>query len=272
MARSGNDMDSASCQFFLCCDESPAVWNLDGGYSSFGRLTAGVATLEAIAEVPVRALTSREVSSPMKRIVIEDAEVVEGPAPTGETIARPAPEIDLGGEPERVVIQHILLTCQGSVIQGATRTVAEAEALANELLAALREGADMDALVREHSDDNVIEGDETPGQMTILNNNVRDSALERESYRLFREFDSFRKEHVARLRSGEIDEKTYAEEGAARKREYLLALDAVSAMQRGKTSVAFGNVAFSLDVGEFGLAAFDPQQSQFGFHVVRRVE
>ena len=49
MARMGNDENSASCQFFICCDEGPSVWGLDGNYASFGGVTSGLAALEALA-------------------------------------------------------------------------------------------------------------------------------------------------------------------------------------------------------------------------------
>jgi hypothetical protein len=35
---------------------------------------------------------------------------------------------------------------------------------------------------------------------------------------------------------------------------------------------AFGDVGFSLSVGEIGLADFDPAKSPFGFHLIKRVE
>ena len=45
--------DSASCQFFVICHEGPSAWGLDGQYASFGRMTAGVEALEALASVDV---------------------------------------------------------------------------------------------------------------------------------------------------------------------------------------------------------------------------
>lgn len=35
---------------------------------------------------------------------------------------------------------------------------------------------------------------------------------------------------------------------------------------------AFGNVGFKLKVGEFGLAPFDPNQSKFGWHIIKRIK
>ena len=184
MARMGSDLNSASCQFFLCCDESPSVWGLDGKYASFGRLTSGVETLEKIASVPTRAVRSREASTPLKTVRIEDAEVVEGPAPTGETIARPEDAVDLGGEARKIQVQHVLISFDGCKIPGVTRTKEEAEALANDILAQVKAGADMGALAREFSDDPVAETDTTPGCYTLLNRGVRDRAGERSALKL----------------------------------------------------------------------------------------
>lgn len=41
---------------------------------------------------------------------------------------------------------------------------------------------------------------------------------------------------------------------------------------RARMVPAFGNVGFVLDVGEIGLAEFDPQNSPYGWHVIKRVE
>jgi len=80
--------NSASCQFFIVCDNENAR-QLDGEYATFGRLTQGVDTLEAIASVPVGRSPRGEPSVPRAEVVIVDAEVVEGEAPGGEEITRP---------------------------------------------------------------------------------------------------------------------------------------------------------------------------------------
>jgi hypothetical protein len=41
--------------------------------------------------------------------------------------------------------------------------------------------------------------------------------------------------------------------------------------RRGMVS-AFGDTGFPLEVGEFGLAAFDPVKSPFGWHIVKRIK
>ena len=48
MARS-NDPNSASCQFFICHGDSTF---LDGQYSAFGKVTAGMETVDKIVSVP----------------------------------------------------------------------------------------------------------------------------------------------------------------------------------------------------------------------------
>ncbi len=56
------------------------------------------------------------------------------------------------GEPDRIVVQHILIAFEGKV-PNVTRTQAAAKALAEAVLAKARQGADFAALVREHTDD-----------------------------------------------------------------------------------------------------------------------
>ena len=41
---------------------------------------------------------------------------------------------------------------------------------------------------------------------------------------------------------------------------------------RGSMVAAFGDTGFPLEVGEFGLAPFDPQSSPFGWHIVKRIK
>lgn len=53
---------------------------------------------------------------------------------------------------QQIEVQHILISF-GNKVPGATRSQAEAEALAADLYAQIQEGADFDALVREHTND-----------------------------------------------------------------------------------------------------------------------
>ncbi len=50
MARSQNDYNSASSQFFICLDDRTAV-SLDGSYAAFGRVVSGMEVVDAIASV-----------------------------------------------------------------------------------------------------------------------------------------------------------------------------------------------------------------------------
>ncbi len=67
MAR-GNEMDSASCQFFIC-DATAA--HLDGKYASFGFVMAGMDTVDSIAAVEVQPTSRGENSDPVKDVIIE---------------------------------------------------------------------------------------------------------------------------------------------------------------------------------------------------------
>lgn len=43
-------------------------------------------------------------------------------------------------------------------------------------------------------------------------------------------------------------------------------------MPRSQMATAFGDVGFSLDVDQFGLAAYDPASSPFGWHLIKRIK
>ncbi len=276
MARMGNDLNSASSQFFLCCDESPSVWGLDGKYASFGRLTSGVETLEKIASVPTRAVRSREASTPLKTVTIDEAKVVEGPPPTGEEIARPDASLDLGGEARRIVVQHVLISFDSCQIPGVTRTKEEAEALAKEVLAKVEAGEDMNQLAREYSDDPVAAADQTPGCYTLLNTGVRDQAGDRRAMKLQQELQGEFAEKSAVFQE-QLAAKTLTQEEFNASLQSLQEslqtrmMDAV-ANPRDKMVPAFGDVGFSLQPGAVGLAMYDATKSPFGYHVIRRLE
>ena len=44
-----------------------------------------------------------------------------------------------------------------------------------------------------------------------------------------------------------------------------------SVFPRGDMVASFGDVGFPLEVGEVGLAKYDPQTSPFGWHVIKRI-
>lgn len=73
MARS-QDPDSAGCQFFICLGDASF---LDGKYTAFGHLIAGVDVLKKVGDVPTKMdRWGREKSVPEERVVIERVRVV----------------------------------------------------------------------------------------------------------------------------------------------------------------------------------------------------
>ena len=74
MARRGDDMDSASCQFFICYgDES----FLDGNYAAFGEVTEGMEVVDKFLEVEREMGGDGALSAPTKPIVITKASIIE---------------------------------------------------------------------------------------------------------------------------------------------------------------------------------------------------
>jgi len=61
-------------------------------------------------------------------------------------------------EPAHVLVQHVLVSFEGTRIRGATRTKDEAKALALRVLEQARAGRDFGELVRLYSDDRASEG------------------------------------------------------------------------------------------------------------------
>jgi len=120
------------------------------------------------------------------------------------------------GEPQRVVVQHILIGYKRSV-PGKTleRSRERAKALAEELLERARAGEDFDALVKQYTDDKY------PGRMVLTND---DAAV------------------------------------------------VAGGTRRDQIVPRFGDVSFSLAPGEVGLAAHHAALSQFGWHVIKRLE
>ena len=73
MARTSNDNNSASSQFFICyadCDF------LDGDYAAFGKVVDGMDTVDAFLDVE-RVYSNNELSKPTTPIVIKTAEVIK---------------------------------------------------------------------------------------------------------------------------------------------------------------------------------------------------
>ncbi len=72
MARS-QDPDSAGSQFFICLGTQSF---LDGQYTAFGKLVAGVDVLKKIGDVETKMGSMGEKSVPVERVVIEKISVV----------------------------------------------------------------------------------------------------------------------------------------------------------------------------------------------------
>lgn len=271
MARTPNP-DSATSQFFICTDESQAVWQLDGQYASFGKLTSGVETLEALADVPAAAGGGGEASKPTKSVTITKAEVLEGEAPTGETIERPEEPVDLGGQPERVTVQHVLISFNGVPQLGSERSKEEAEALAQEIVEKARAGEDFKALVLEFSDDPVTEGDPNPGVYRLLNNDVRDRASERAMYDLNARYMARAEGMQQQQQAGEMTQEEFEAKMGELVAEAQLEAAPMMWMPRAQMVPGFGDTAFGLEVGAVGLLPYDEQSSPFGWHVIKRIE
>ena len=57
-------------------------------------------------------------------------------------------------EPDHITVQHVLISFKGSIPKDTvTRTMEEAEKLANEIFERAKKGEDFDALVKEYTDD-----------------------------------------------------------------------------------------------------------------------
>ena len=120
------------------------------------------------------------------------------------------------GGPAHITVQHILIGFQGSLgpQKEIKRTKEEAKALAYDVLAQAKAGADFDQLVQKYTDD------QAPGIYKMSNTGVAPIGDE------------------------------YPREGMV---------------------PAFGNVGFTLQPGEIGIADYDPTTSPFGWHIIKRL-
>ena len=76
MARRGDDMDSASSQFFIVHEDGNQS-SLDGKYAGFGEVVSGMETVDGIAGTKVVYNSSGEKSKPVNPITIVKAEFVQ---------------------------------------------------------------------------------------------------------------------------------------------------------------------------------------------------
>ena len=100
MARGSTDMDSASCQFFICHADSD---HLDGKYAAFGYVVAGMDVVDAIANVEVTTNVNGEKSVPVDKtanslVAIKSICFVKRDKKAVETTADTTVETDLPKE------------------------------------------------------------------------------------------------------------------------------------------------------------------------------
>lgn len=268
MAR-GQSPNSASSQFFLICDDQPSVWNLDNQYASFGRMTSGAAILEILANTPTRS-NGREKADPLKRVTMTSVVVKEGVAPQkGETMARVMPELP-AGEVEQVTVQHILISFKDA-IPGPTRSKEEAKQLADTVFARVQAGENFDALLREYTDDNMRPGDTRPGTYLILNHGRRDIASDRLMFDLNKQIQDYQKELQAEMQAQKMTMEAARAAFSVKRDELAGKIPETMATQRDRLVPAFGDVGFSLQVGEVGLAPHQEKSSPFGWHIIKRL-
>jgi len=72
MANSGSP-DTAGSQFFICLAATP---QLDGGYTTFGRVIKGDDVLTRLGKSPVQPDARGEMSRPVKRVALESVRIV----------------------------------------------------------------------------------------------------------------------------------------------------------------------------------------------------
>ena len=125
---------------------------------------------------------------------------------------------DQGANPERLEVQHILISFVDKISKpGLTRSQEEAEELADDLLERIKNGEDFDNLVQTYTDDSY------PGIYRMANLDVQINEAEGE-------------------------------------------------YSRGRMVKGFGDVSFSLKIGEIGMCGFDSETSPYGWHIVKRLK
>ncbi len=269
MARGGSDINSASCQFFICCDDGPAHWNLDGKYSSFGRVVNGVPTLEAMASVGVSS-DGRETSKPRVPVVIRFAKVVRGPPPVGEMpLVRPGRDEASGYVASRVIVQALVVQCSAS---GQPRSAAEAQALMSAYQEQIKGGADLLDLAALHSDAGGVRDDVRRAVHRILAPGVRD----REGDVAMRELQQALEERLRQagqqLAAKELSREEYVEISKGLNSELGEYLTTVRWRPAHEFPQGFLDVAFGLEVGAFGLVEYHPALAPRGFTLLKRIE
>ncbi len=268
MAKSGPN--TASCQFFICTADSASTFKLDGKFASFGKLASGVAMLESIANVEVARGPTNEVSQPRRKVTIVEARVKRGELPAREPIVRPEP--DCGGEPLKVVVQHVLISFDGAPRSRSKRTKEEADAVARDVLERAKGGEDFSELVRSRSDDAIEPGIELPGAVRLLNHGAFDVPSQRALVELDREFEARRKLVEERFAKNEIDGASMGEEIEQMRQEMVRRAEVYRYLPRAGVVGGLGDAAFALAPGEVALVPWEAKRSPHGWHVLKRIE
>ena len=271
MARSGSP-DSASSQFFLISESnSPSTIGLNGKYASFGIMLNGISVLEQIADIPVIS-NGREQSNPTQEAIVTQCRVIRG-EPTVKREEMVRPPLNLNGQPERVRIQHVLISFAGTGTT-ATRTKEDAETLAKEILERAKAGEDFNALVEQYTDDPSGKTTTPRGTYSMLNKGC--FAPAEETTRLMELQTTIQEAQTALIDRVNKKELTMDE---AKEQFFALPVfiefqnaQSQSWMSRTQMVAAFGDVGFSLEVGEIGTSTFDAQTSPFGWHIIHRYE
>ena len=265
--------DPPSMQFGVCVAESPSVWMLDSqGINAFGRLAHGVAVLEQIAGVKVMGNGAGERSVPLVHLAITRASVRRGPPPASEEIARPRP--DLGGEPEIVGVQEILVTfLERGRSLGVTRNRREAGERAREVLGRLHSGElDFLTAMQEYSDRPFPE-DGRVGVRRISNYGVVDVVRQRARQDGVDEINAYQALLREQVAEGTLEREELPALVAQKMNEVAEWVRETELDRREEVNGAdYARVAFSLVVGEVGLVEYDPFDSPQGWFVLRRVE
>jgi hypothetical protein len=77
----------------------------------------------------------------------------------------------------------------------------------------------------------------------------------------------------AKLRTGEVSNRQWLQEVNKQLQASLISfLQQNMSMPRSGMAPAFGDVGFSLKVGEVGVAQYDKKTSPFGIHVIKRIQ
>ena len=102
----------------------------------------------------------------LSAVFLAGCDTSSSPPPVAPPPPPPVPAAPLKPEPERIVVQHILISFAGAPKTKQSRSKAEAETLAKELLERVKKGESFEELMKRYSDDT------GPGEYGMANHNV----------------------------------------------------------------------------------------------------